>query len=133
DWLSVNRTVSFPDFTKFANYAYQRVSASSGNPPPWALSGSGDACQTVTMIAPGEQQIAGVVVGTVPAGTNYIDVRVRVTRTKNPTTLLDQQVPMLLASGQWVSLPGGSCLIESTPIWRRLFNVELSGTSVTIT
>lgn len=132
-WITTTQSIAFPDFTKFANYAYQRVSPSSGNPPPWALSGSGDACQTITMIAElqewnGEE----ITLGSVPNGTNYIDVRVNLTQTKAPSAFLEQAVPPLIAPGQWVHLPGGSGLIEATTIWRRLFTIALVGTSVVL-
>src|SRR5690606_9815762 len=31
---------------------------------------------------------------------------------------------------EWVNLPGGSCLVEATEIWRRSFDIVLSGTTV---
>lgn len=132
-WITTGATIAFPDFSKFVNYAYQRVSPSSGNPPPWALSGSGDACQTVTMIDPlqewnGEQ----ITLGTVPAGVNYIDVRVNISQTKAPFSFLEQATIPLIAGGQWVHLPGGSGLIEANNVWRRLFTVALSGTTVVL-
>lgn len=132
-WITTSATIEFPDFTKFVNYAYQRVSPSSGNPPPWALSGSGDACQTVTMINPlQEWNGPEITLGSVPNGVNYIDVRVNLTQTKAPHTFLDQAVPPLIAPGQLVHLPGGSGLIEATTIWRRLFTIELDGTSIVL-
>lgn len=130
DWLTPTVSVNFPDFGKFANYAYQRVSNTDGVRPPWALSGSGDVCQTVTMIVPEDSNFGDTYLGSVPSGANYVDVRARVTRTKAPNNYLDQPVPQLVSNGRWVSLPGGSCLIEATNIWRRLFEVRLSGTSV---
>ena len=129
DWLQVSQTIAYPDFSKFVNYAHQRI-YNPDNPPPWALSGSGDACQTVTMIVPEDRTLDEIVLGTVPAGVNYIDVRVRLTQTKAPTHFLDQPVPQLIASNNWVHLPGGSCLIEATTIWRRLFEIVLVGNSV---
>lgn len=131
NWISTNRNVEFPDFVKFANYAHQRVSnpAAIGN-PPWALSGSGDSCQTVTMIQPEDSTFSDVFLGSVPAGVNYIDVRVKVRRTKDPTYLLDQYIPQLVAYDQWIHLPGGSCLVEASSIWRRLFDVILSGQNI---
>lgn len=132
-WITSGLSVAFPDFSKFANYAYQRVSPSSGNPPPWALSGSGDACQTITMIDPlQEWNGPEITIGTIPSGANYIDVRVNMVQSKAPTTFLDQSVPSLISPGQWVHLPGGSCLIEATTIWRRLFTIALVGTTVVL-
>lgn len=132
-WITTGVSIDFPDFSKFVNYAYQRVSPSSGNPPPWALSGSGDACQTVTMIDPlQEWNGPEIALGSVPAGTNYIDVRVNIGQAKAPNPFLEQSVQPLIAMGQWVHLPGGSGLIEATTIWRRLFTIALSGTTVVL-
>lgn len=132
-WLTINTTVSFPDFSKFVNYAYQRVSPSSGNPPPWALSGSGDACQTVTMIDALQNWDGGdTTIGTVPSGVNYIDVRAYLTQTKAPNQLLGQTILPLIPSGQLAHLPGGSGLIEATTIWRRLFSVRLNGLDIVL-
>lgn len=132
-WLTTSSTIAFPDFTKFVNYAYQRVSPSSGNPPPWALSGSGDACQTVTMIDPLQEWNGDeITLGTVPTGVNYIDVRVNIAMTKAPSSFLEQATIPLIAPNQWVHLPGGSGLIEANTVWRRLFTVALNGTSVVL-
>lgn len=132
-WLTISTSIVFPDFTKFVNYAYQRVSPSSGNPPPWALSGSGDACQTITMLDELQEWNSGdVAIGSVPAGVNYIDVRVALSQTKAPNTFLDQSILPLIPSGQWVHLPGGSGLIEATTVWRRLFTVALVGTTIVL-
>lgn len=129
-WFTTSQSIAFPDFSKFANYAHQRVSNPNGG-PPWAISGSGDTCQTITLID--ELQSwngTPVLIGTVPAGVNYIDVRVNISRTKAPTAVRDQDTPMLISPGQWAFLPGGSCIIEANTIWRRLFTVYLSGTQV---
>lgn len=131
-WLTLSQTVSFPDFGKFANYAHQRVSNPSDG-PPWAISGSGDVCQTVTMIDELQSWDSGdIVIGYVPAGVNYIDVRIAMSRTKNPYPVRDQDTPPLISPGQWVFLPGGSCLVEANSIWRRLFTVSLGPVSGTV-
>lgn len=135
DWITTNRDIVFPDFNKFANYAHQRLfnpQDSSTVQPPWAGS-SGDACQTVTMIDANQEWTGSDInLGTVPLLTNYLDVRVKITRTKSPSSFLDQTVPQLITNNQWVHLPGGSGLIEATTIWRRLFDIVLSGTSVVL-
>lgn len=114
--------IAFPNFATFVNYGYQTIFGSTG----------GDTCQTVVMIEPQTTTPADVVIGSVPPGVNYIDVRASLVQTKAPSTYLDDAVPMLIASGQQVHLPGGSCLLEATPIWRRLFSVSLSGTNIVL-
>lgn len=132
-WITTTTSIAFPDFSKFVNYAYQRVSPSSGNPPPWALSGSGDACQTITMIDPlQEWNGPEISLGSVPSGVNYIDVRVNLSQTKAPYQFLDQNTIPLITPGFFVHLPGGSGLIEANTVWRRLFTVALNGTSIVL-
>lgn len=126
-WLNTTRDIAFPDFTKFANYAHQRLGVGDA---PYAGQ-TGDTCQTVTMIDELQDWTgADIELGEVLPGVNYIDVRVRARRTKNPSAFLDQPVPQLVAPNQWAHLPGGSCLIEATTIWRRLFEVVLDGNRV---
>lgn len=131
EWLSRSLTVSFPDFSKFVNYGHARYY----NPPSqypdgsWSPSGSGDTCVSITMIQPENRVIAAVDLGTIPAGANFIDVRVKLNRTKAPYPFRDQVPPPLIPDA-WVNLPGGSCLVEATEIWRRSFDIVLSGRTV---
>lgn len=127
DWIVLTGySISFPDFTKGFYYQYHRAVTA----PPILPSGQDlDFCRTIATIAPSETTLADLNIGTVPAGCNYIDVRVNLTRTKNPDNYLGLPVPSLLPS-QEVPLPGGSALVERCGAWRRMFDVRLSGTSV---
>lgn len=67
--------------------------------------------------------IADVVLGAVPDGTDYLDVRVNLTNTVVPAGWFDLTMRSNIPSGQWVKLEGGSCLIEGFPGLRRLFEI----------
>ncbi|HWJ88504.1 MAG TPA: hypothetical protein VNS12_10570 [Pelagibacterium sp.] len=131
DWVDTSLSVAFPDFSKFVNYSHNRWF----NPPswpgtgPWRPSTSQDTCVSLTMIEPENRVLGPTTIGTIPAGANYIDVRVRLNRTKAPYNFRDQGVPPLIPN-EWVSLPGGSCLVEATEIWRRSFDIVLTGNEV---
>jgi hypothetical protein len=55
---------------------------------------------------------------------------VKLSRTVNPSNFLDQPVVPLIQPNTEVALPGGSCLVEATAIWRRLFEIILVGSSI---
>lgn len=99
------------------------------NKPYRTIFQQGDTCQTVVMIRPEERTLPNIVLGSLPAGANYIDVRVQLSRTVSPSTYLDDPVPALIPNAQ-VFLPGGSCIVEATPIWRRLFEIVISGSQI---
>lgn len=63
--------------------------------------------------------------GTVPPETDYLDVRVRLTRTKLPAVMWSKARPYLLfQEGQWINLPGGSCPTEEYfPMFIRQFDI----------
>lgn len=127
-WLTGSLTVVFPDFSKFINYGYKRYSEQPDlEDGEWTPSGSGDTCVSITMIEPENQALTSALnIGTIPAGANYIDVRVKLDRTKAPYPFRDQTPPSLIPN-EWISLPGGSCLVEATQVWRRSFDVVLDG------
>lgn len=78
----------------------------------------------------GSFELADEVLGTVPDGTDYLDVRVNLTNTTVPAGWFDLTMRSNIPAGEWVKLEGGSCLIEGFPGFRRLFEIVLSGTDV---
>lgn len=131
NWISQALTVAFPDFTKFINYGHLRYWQPPTSLPggQWTPSESGDICSSITMIEPEDRVLAPVTIATVPAGVNFIDVRVQLNRTKAPSQYLNQ-VPPSLIPNNWVNLRGDSCLVEATDIWRRSFDIVLNGQNV---
>lgn len=122
DWITLSPfTFSYPDFSKGGGYGYVRYSNPFGF--------DSDGCITGVTLLPQSWDSGAEVVGSVPAGCNYIDVRVTMTRTKNPSNILDVPVANNLPSQETV-LPGGWCLVESEFMYSRTFEFYLSGTSI---
>lgn len=74
------------------------------------------------------------ILGTVPTGTNHLNIRVRLRRTKAAPSFYNQGSPTLFfPNNQWITLAGGSCTCEGmgTSI-KRHFDVVLSGTTLYI-
>lgn len=134
------KQIVFPHFrTTFAYgyiYAVDAVGPPVGNIPmdacisavalpwqEWGPNGVGDG--TFTNDLPQE------IIGSVPPGVNYIDVRVVLSRTKAPTNYLTLPVPALL-NGQQVWCEGGSALVEAIGPWRRAFWIGLQGTDIVL-
>lgn len=136
--LTISRTVTFP--TLLAGIAYlQRT-----------YSGSGPYCESWSALIPQEwgpdevdfspinlegnvatRNLPETLIGTVPAGTDYIDVRARMTRTQSPPSFMQQSPPpVMFKEGDWVSLPGGSCPCEYFVPLARHFDIVLRGTSL---
>src|SRR5690606_35811682 len=66
-----------------------------------------------------------------PAGTDYIDVRAKMTRTQSPPSFMEQHPPVVMfKEAAWISLPGGSCpCVYFIPLARH-FDIVLRGTSL---
>ncbi len=79
---------------------------------------------------PSPNTLPDAVLGTVPAGTDYLEVWVNLQRTLDPVGLfVSESLKTYIAAGEWVELQGGSCLIEGTGPIRRLFEIRLDGTN----
>lgn len=74
--------------------------------------------------------IADIVLGTVPDGTNYLDVLVSLTNTAAPGGWFELPMRTILPPGNVVKLEGGSCRIEHFPGFKRKFEIVLDGTTV---
>ncbi|HEV7344143.1 MAG TPA: hypothetical protein VGN60_00730 [Devosia sp.] len=71
-----------------------------------------------------------IAIGTVPAGTDYLEVWVTLTRTVNPANILDLALASNFPEGLPVKLDGHSCVVEEFGGVARQFEFVLSGTSV---
>lgn len=127
--------MAFPDFWKGVIYVQTRQT-NPGPPFPTDIHG----CWTMTSPIPQEwgpseaapNNLPDVVLGTVPSGTQYLQVWVNMTRTVVPANWLDIAFSSSFPEGQNVKLEGGSCLVEQAPFCRRLFEVVLVGTNVVL-
>lgn len=128
-------SVVFPDFWKGVIYVQTRQSDPG---PPFPTDDHG--CWTMTSPIPQEwgpsepapNDLPPAVIGTVPSGTQYLEVWVNITRTVTPANWLDIPFSDSWPAGEWVKLEGGSCLVEQAPFCRRLFEVVLEGTNVVL-
>lgn len=140
-WITLSgKQIIFPDFRKTTVYGYVRGVDRTG-PPVGDI--PMDGCLTAACIPAQEWGPDGVgdgtftnnlpqeILATVPNGVNYLDVRVSLTRTKNPTNYLNLAVPALLAGNQ-VLCEGGSALVEAVGPWRRSFWIGLSGSDIVL-
>lgn len=121
--------VSFPDLLKANAYYFEFGS-------PFGF--DQDVCDSFITWLPQEwgpgraNDLAATALGTVPAGTDYLDVRAQLTRTSAPSQIFGTDIPVLAQEGQWIALPGGSCPLETTGDFSRGFEVVMSGTSVVL-
>lgn len=81
--------------------------------------------------APPRRNLPRTLLGTVPTGTEFIDVRANVSRTVAPPTFLRISPPIVMfPQGQWINLVSGSCTCEYFYPLIRHFDIRLIGTSV---
>lgn len=146
-WLNIPVSITFPDLIKRSAYGYSR---GSSEPFPGLILYS-DGCMTVTTFPAQEWGPNGVgdgtfandlseaVLGSVPAGVNYLDVRLFLTRTKAPSRYCGHsakpsagfEIPTLLSSNQ-VLAEGGSALVEAIGPLRRAIWIGRKGTDVVL-
>lgn len=79
---------------------------------------------------PAPNTLPDVTLGSVPAGTSYLEIWVNLTRTVNPANIIDLAFASAFPEGQWVKLDGLSCVIEEFQGIARQFEFVLDGTSV---
>ena len=128
--FTVDRTISFPDFPK--DFVYGYAQHTEPNPDPFGDPVNVGYCLTLTKIIPSELADTPVVIGSVPAGCNYIDVRADFSWVDPPDASAGSPVQSPVASGQRTQLQGGSCVLEVGNGFRRGLHVGLFGTSVTL-
>ncbi|KKB12360.1 hypothetical protein VE25_07325 [Devosia geojensis] len=131
--IVTTRTVAFPDFPK--DFIYGFVRFSEANPDPFGGPVQAGYCLTLVKIIPSELADTPIVIGTVPAGCNYIDVRAALTWSKQPDLSAGSPVrsPTEAYAPNQVHLQGGSCVLEIGSGFRRAIHVGLSGTNVLLT
>lgn len=137
--LSISHTITFP--TLLSGPAYlQRTYGSTPYCESWSALipqewGPGESNFSPEDYS-GPLQIATrnlpeTLLGTVPGGTDYIDVRARMTRTKAPPAFMQQNPPLVMfKEGDWIGLPGGSCPCEYFIPLARHFDIVMRGTSI---
>jgi hypothetical protein len=141
DWITVaGFNLVFPTFDVRTHYGY--VEGSDASQPGGGI--TGDACMTVGSFPaqewgpngkiPGrtfDVNLPEIVLGTVPAGVNDLDVRLTMSRTKAPSNYRQLAVPNAWPAGE-VCLDGGSASFEEIGPWRRGIWIGLDGTNVVL-
>lgn len=80
---------------------------------------------------PTTRNLPSITLGSVPAGTDYIDVRIKLSRTGMPDDMFNSEPPIcMFPQGVWITSPGGSFPTEYFFPLARLFEIVLSGTTV---
>lgn len=139
--LSLIRTVTFPNLLSTVAYLQRTYGSnnpyceswSSLMPQEWGPTESNTNPVLIgsDLPAPITRNLPEEFLGTVPAGTDYIDVRARITRTQAPPSFMQQSSPpVMFQEGQWIALPGGSCPCEYFQPLARHFDIVLSGTNL---
>ena len=124
-------SISFPDFWKGTIYQQTRQSVTV---PPVDYHG----CSTWIGLVeqewgpaePSPRTLPDITLGSVPAGTDYLEIWVKLTRTVTPAKLLDLTLASHFPEGEWVKLDGTSCVIEELMGVARQFEFVLDGSTV---
>lgn len=123
-----NYTLTWPDFRKANAYAWMQWDSGNANNDPRE-----SAISVITMVnqewGPASTNptdagttIPDVVLGTVPTGADHILVRVRATRTTNPSQINGNTIPTEIEPGQWTIAYGGTLPFEQLyPIGRMIY------------
>lgn len=122
--------VNFPEFSKDWVYGYSRENVVVPDFPPVTFY-VGYAV-IISKILPVEWS-ASEVIGAVPAGCNYIDVRAVLSWTKQPSPSAGSPVRSPLNIGGQVHLQGGSAVLEIGNGFRRAIHVGLDGSDIVLT
>lgn len=126
--------ISWPDLWSGTLYHQHRQTITIGGTPI----GDDFGCSTWIGLVeqewgPGEASpntLPDITLGTVPAGTNKLEIWVNLTRTVNPANMLDLALGSNFPEGQWVKLDGYSCVVEEFMGVARQFEFVLDGTTV---
>lgn len=129
-------SITFPDLWKGTFY-WQRRRTVGGGIPGFPTTDE-FACATYAALVGQEwgpdkaapHNLPDITLGTVPEGTDYLDVMVNLTRTVDPALRLMVSIESFFPQGEWVKLEGGSCNIEGVHPLERLFEIILEGTNV---
>jgi len=122
-------TLSFPDFnSKGYRYLYGR------QPGIEPFNYTYEICRTLARVNPEETTLPNVDLGALPAGTDFLESRIKLTRTLSPAktwgSISPSQAglydwPSEIIPGQWMQLLGNSMIAERGDNWARLFEIVI--------
>jgi len=122
-WREIPITIEFPDFPKDIAYGFNLLSSQ--------VTTQGYGMSVVKML-PQELQLPDITLGTVPAGINYVDWRVRLDWTNRPSPSRAVEAISPVRRGADTDLRGGSGLLEIGGCYRRMIHVGLVGNSIVL-
>jgi hypothetical protein len=134
----INIDIEWPNLWRGVIYHQIRETQTDDNSGPIDFGDYWFSCASFVGLVPQEwgpgraNNIDDIVLGTVPAGTDYLDVMVNLTNTVVPDGYFDLAMQSTFPPGEWVKLEGGSCGIETFPGFVRKFDIVLDGTDVVL-
>lgn len=139
--LQFTQNVVFPDL--LSNLFYFRTgnngppatsyceSWSSVMPQEWGPD-EPDVSPGISSTASIQRNLPRITLGSVPSGTNHLNIRARLRQIKTPPSYFGDEPPRVyMPYNQWITLIGGSCTCEGLGTnMKRHFDVVLSGTTL---
>ncbi len=141
-----NYDISFPSFVQFAAYYRNQTGGGLTTCERWSTLiwqewGPDESTHDevyypanpgASIPGPTTRPLTRTLLGSVPAESNYLDIRVNLNRIVTPPAFHGLEVPtVLFKQNQWITLPGGSCpcevLLTSAS---RLFNIVRIGNDI---
>lgn len=117
-----NFDIAFPDFAKSNAYGFDIGEDFFGTVKT--------TCASYTSIDPQSWDSGQTLVCTVPASSNYFEVRINMSRVFTPSTYMGVSIPMEIAENVDVLLDGGSVILERIGPLVRIARFEKVGNSI---
>lgn len=124
-----NYDIEFPDLWKGVYYRQGRTTGPVGDSYT-CLSCAAVVNQEWGPDKAAPSNLPDIALGTVPPGTNYIDVFASLGRIVAPSGMHNQPINTFIPTGVQMHLDGGSVIVEWFGPLRRIFHIFLSGTTV---
>lgn len=123
-------SISWPDLWKGTLYHQYRDNQTQGFDIQGCSTWIGLVGQEWGPNEPAPNTLPDIDLGSVPAGTDYLEVWVYLSRTVAPANIADLPILSAFPEDQWVKLDGHSCVIEEFGGVARQFEFVIDGTTV---
>jgi hypothetical protein len=117
-----NFDISFPDFAKSNCYGFAYATDMIGF--------DFSSCVSMISLNPQEYDSGLSFVCNLPAGANYFETEITLSRVVAPSTFLDKPIPDVFGSGARHMPDGNSAIVEAIGPMVRMFSFERSGNAV---
>lgn len=122
--VDIKKTITFPDFKKDIRNLWWFDTSGGGT----TVSYQGTSQNFITAIP--QELKTTIVLGLVPKGVNHFQGRIKIARTKAPSTWMGQVPPVRPKENQWLLFNGGSLMMERRRNMTRLLHIFISGTNL---